>query len=136
MKKALLCLIPTMVLFTLMDYLWLGWVAQDLYKHYLVSMMRLEDGELTAQLLPAIMVYVLFALMIWSIVLPLADNQVAKALAKGALVGFVFYGIYDMTNMAVLKTWPLPIALIDWCWGVVICATTSGACQWLKNRFG
>lgn len=89
---------------------------------------------MSAKLLPAIIVYILFAVLIWNIVLPLSKNNTKGAFKNGALLGFVVYGIYDMTNMAVLKSWPLEISIIDWLWGIFICSICSGLCQFIKNK--
>ena len=32
-------------------------------------------------------------------------------------MGFVVYGIFDMTNMAILKNYPLLFAAVDMSWG-------------------
>ncbi|MEO6897335.1 MAG: DUF2177 family protein, partial [Caldimonas sp.] len=33
----------------------------------------------------------------------------------------------DLTNLAVVRDWPLRISMIDWAWGCVICAAAAGA---------
>jgi uncharacterized membrane protein len=73
--------------------------------------------------------------MCWFIVLPLAQDKIHLAFAYGALLGFVVYGIYDMTNLAVFREWTVKIALIDWCWGIFLCSVTNGFCAYLKNTF-
>jgi uncharacterized membrane protein len=36
------------------------------------------------------------------------------------LLGLVTYGIYDMTNLAVLEKWTLTVSLADIAWGGVL----------------
>ena len=35
----------------------------------------------------------------------------------GAIMGIVVYGIYDFTNLAILKKYPLAFAVADMAWG-------------------
>lgn len=133
--NALKCLIPTMILFCLLDFLWIGYFGKSLYHNQLGAFLSLEQDQLKPNLLAALIVYILFALMIWFVVLPLADNQIAYSFMYGALLGLIVYGIYDMTNLSVLKNWPLHISLIDWGWGIILCSITSGFCSWIKEYF-
>ena len=48
------------------------------------------------------------------------------------LLGFCVYGIYDGTNYAIFKNYPIPFAVMDTVWGGVLFATTT----WLTNKFG
>ena len=72
----------------------------------------------------AILVYFLLAIGVVFFVLPKADNYV-HALLWGALFGFVVYGVYDLTNYALLDNWSLSITLIDMLWGAVLCGLTA-----------
>ncbi|KTD35365.1 membrane protein [Legionella moravica] len=130
---ALKCLIPTMLLFCLLDFLWIGWIGKSIYFNQLGPFLNIEGNQLNANLPAAFVVYILFALMIWWVVLPLADNQVASSFFYGAFLGLIVYGIYDMTNLSVLKNWPVSVSIIDWCWGIILCSITSGFCSWIKG---
>lgn len=129
------CLLPTILLFFLLDCLWIGFIAQSFYLSHLSSVLNIQDGSLTARLAPGVFVYICFAIMIWCVVLPLAQWHIMQAFLYGALLGFIIYGIYDMTNMAVLKEWPFPVALLDICWGTFLCSITSGVCGTLYQHF-
>ena len=60
------------------------------------------------------------------VVLPSASTgSWVNALLGGALLGLVAYGTYDMTNMAVLKGYQLPVALVDMAWGTVVTAVSA-----------
>jgi uncharacterized membrane protein len=133
--NAFKCLFPTRILFCLLDYLWLGNFGKSLYLENIRSILLLEGNTITPRLLPALIVYVLFAIMQWWIVLPLAQYQISQSFMYGALIGLVVYGIYDMTNLAVLKDWTLLIAIVDWCWGIFLCSSTAGFCAYLHQYF-
>lgn len=59
-----------------------------------------------------------------------------RALALGALFGLFCYGTYDLTNLAILKDWPLGLTFIDLAWGAVVSAAgaLAGALvlRWLE----
>jgi len=132
---ALKCLLPTLLLFCFLDYLWLGNVGKYLYIDHLGPLLLLKGSTITPRLLPALIVYVLFAIMQWWIVLPLAQYQISQSFIYGALIGLVVYGVYDMTNLAVIKDWTMLIAMVDWCWGIFLCSSTAGFCAFLYQYF-
>jgi uncharacterized membrane protein len=52
-------------------------------------------------------------------------DSVYNAILLGALFGFFTYATYDLTNLATLKDWPLPIVFIDIIWGTTLSAIVS-----------
>jgi len=58
-----------------------------------------------------------------------------EALWRGALLGLVAYGAYDLTNHATIAGWPLSMTLIDIAWGVVVTALTSVIAYFLITSF-
>jgi len=54
-------------------------------------------------------------------------GSAARAALLGALYGLFTYATYDLTNLATLKDWPVPIVFIDIAWGILICAGISAA---------
>ena len=48
-----------------------------------------------------------------------------KNLFDAFLLGFVIYGVYEATNYATLKNWPLSMVLIDSLWGGLLFALTT-----------
>ena len=130
---AIKCLVPTLILFCLLDYLWLGNIGKSLYIDNIGSLLLLDGKTITPRFIPAFIVYLLFAIMLWMIILPLAGFNIIKSFYYGALVGCVIYGIYDMTNLAVFKEWTLFIAIIDWLWGIFLCSITGGFCAYMNS---
>ena len=45
----------------------------------------------------------------------------------GGLFGLFAYGTYDLTNLAVLRDWPLGLTFIDLVWGTFASAVAAGA---------
>ena len=49
----------------------------------------------------------------------------SMAFFKGALFGLVMYTIYEFTNLALIKNWPLEMALLDILWGPALCGLSA-----------
>jgi uncharacterized membrane protein len=110
----------TLVAFGVLDFLWLGWVARSFYQAEIAPLMLPRPN-----LAPAAVLYVLLAggLLAFAIV-PAAS--LGRAALAGAFLGLVVYGVYDLTNLAVLSGWTLRVALVDMAWGTV--ASAAAAC--------
>jgi uncharacterized membrane protein len=54
----------------------------------------------------------------------------------GSVFGLVLYGVYDLTNRAILEKWSLRMTVADILWGMLLCGTTALIMQvadrWLK----
>ena len=50
-------------------------------------------------------------------------------------MGLVAYGTWDLTNLAVISDFPLPLSFIDWAWGTLLtCAVaTVTTLVWLRR---
>jgi uncharacterized membrane protein len=42
---------------------------------------------------------------------------------------------YDLTNLAVIRDFPIRLAFIDIAWGSFVTAIVSGIAYWVGNRF-
>lgn len=47
-------------------------------------------------------------------------NKLKYALRFGGVVGFVVYGVFNTTNLAVFKRYSVPLAIIDIIWGTLL----------------
>ena len=48
-----------------------------------------------------------------------------KRVVDAFLLGFVIYGVFDLTNMVIFKKWDLMLTIMDMVWGGVLFATTT-----------
>lgn len=120
------------VVFLLMDFIWLGFVAKKFYIEHMGNFLRVENGSIVANYLAALVVYVALIGGIAVFVLPKAGGDACLSLYWGAIFGFVCYATYDFTNLAVIAKWPLWVSIIDVIWGCVICGVTSYIAALLK----
>lgn len=115
----------TLIAFFALDMLWLGTFAKAMYLEQYGAWLRLERGQLLPVWWATLLVYALFSLGILLFVLPLAHGRILQALLYGAAMGFIIYGIYDFTCLAIFKDWPVCMAFIDWAWGTFLCAMVA-----------
>ena len=118
-----------------LDYIWLGVFASNLYKKGLGSFLRMTGNTMQPVVWAAIFVYIAIPLGIMFFVLPRIspDNWIRSALIWGALYGVIVYTIYEMTNYCLLQDWPLRIVLIDICWGALLNAIGALAAGFLDR---
>jgi uncharacterized membrane protein len=112
----------TLAVFFVIDILWLGLVARNLYSKYLGYLMTSKTIWLAA-----ILFYLLFVIgLLVFVVLPgLADNSLKTTLLRAALFGLITYATYDLTNLATVKDWPILITVVDLAWGTLLSVLVS-----------
>lgn len=114
-----------------LDSVWLTTMAPILYRPNLGD--TLQDPF---RLVPAILFYLiyLFGILYFAVLPSLDSGKVSTAFIRGALLGLVCYGTYDLTNQATLKVWPTIVTVVDMAWGVTITAATSACGAWVAQR--
>lgn len=110
------------VVFFVVDLIWLGLVAKDLYQKEIGSLLK-PDVNWAA----AIIFYLLFilGLVIFVINPAVESGSLVKAMMLGAFFGLVTYATYDLTNLATMRDFTLKITLIDLTWGTTLGFLTS-----------
>lgn len=119
------------VVFFVIDLIWLGIIAKDLYQKQIGHLLKTDVNWAAA-----IIFYLLFiAGLVYFVLLPHIgpDGNVGKVLLTGAIFGFITYATYDLTNLATLKDWPIQITIIDLIWGTFLGASTSTIAYILYN---
>jgi uncharacterized membrane protein len=115
-----------------LDGVWLGFIAREFYRSRMVAV-----AAENFSLLPAVLFYFLYPLGVLFLALTPPAQGWAEALGRSALLGLVVYGVYDLTNMATLKAWPLKLALVDASWGAFVTAMAGlaaySAMKWATN---
>jgi uncharacterized membrane protein len=113
-----------LVIFLIIDLLWLGFIARDFYRSRMAHLM-LEKPNWGV----AFVFYTLYVagLVYFAIYPALQQQALSLALLNGALFGFFAYLTYEATNMAVLKGWSYELVIVDTVWGTLL----SGLTAWL-----
>jgi uncharacterized membrane protein len=55
----------------------------------------------------------------------LREGSWTRAALNGAVLGFVAYATYDLTNQATLAVWQWKLTIIDLCWGTFLTMASS-----------
>ncbi len=121
-KTIIFSYLLTFLVFLIIDMLWLGVIAKNIYNKYLGSFLA-DRVNWTA----AFIFYFIYVagISIFAIYPSVNKGSVYHGVLMGALFGFFTYATYDLTNLATLKNWPLPIVFIDIIWGSILSATVS-----------
>lgn len=123
----------TAVTMFVLDLAWLGLVAKPLYAREMGTLLRPD-----IKWMPALLFYTLYvAAAVVFVVLPAVErHSVARALALGAFFGLAAYATYDLTSLALIRDFPIAIAIVDMLWGMALTAAASSAGYWAAGLWG
>ena len=131
MLKYLPAYIATIIFMFIVDLIWLSQLAQPLYQagigHLMAAVPKLGYAALF---------YLVFVFgLMWFAVRPNAKEKGLKtAFIAGATFGFFVYASYDLTNLALLKDWPLRLSIIDITWGTLLSGTCAAVARLVFNK--
>lgn len=131
MLKFLPAYIATIIVMFVLDLIWLSQLAQPLYKAGIGHLMA-EAPKLGF----AALFYLVFVFgLLWFALQPnVAMRGVKSAFIAGATFGFFIYASYDLTNLALLKDWPLKLSLIDITWGTFLSGTCAAFGKFIFDK--
>ncbi|MFY0615557.1 MAG: DUF2177 family protein [Hyphomicrobiaceae bacterium] len=120
----LIAYVTILIVFGLIDAVWLTLMASTLYKPMLGDMM-VESVRIA----PAVIFYLFFpvGLVVFAVMPALRDGSMLSAFGAGALLGALCYATYDLTNYATLKVWTLQVTAIDIVYGALVAGICSVA---------
>ena len=104
-----------------LDLLFLGVIARGFYAEALGPLMRPEVNRAAAGLFYA---FYVFAIVLYAV---RGSTSVGVAARRGAGLGLVAYGTYELTNWAVIAGWPALLVPVDLLWGVVLTTAAASA---------
>jgi len=116
------------VLMAILDIAWLGVIAKDIYAR--------GCGHLMAEKVrwgAALLFYCIYAAGILRFAVA-PSNSLTEALRDGALLGLLVYAVYDLTNLAILRGWPVGVSIMDVAWGTFATSLVAGAAFWVARR--
>ncbi|WP_240229980.1 DUF2177 family protein [Devosia lacusdianchii] len=131
MTKYLLLYAACAVVFFPLDFIWLSTMAQRFYRRELGDLLLPNPNLAIAGLF-----YLAYLVGVVVLVAAPADGDVGKALLMGAILGFVAYGTYDLTNLSTVKGFTPTVAMVDIAWGTVLTAISAAGGVWIIRFFG
>jgi len=123
--------------FAAIDAVWLTTMANRLYKPVLGPILA-DRPDMKAAV--AFYLISIFGTVFLAIEPALREDAWQRAAINGAVLGFVAYATYDLTNQATLNVWSVRLTLIDLCWGTGLTTMSAlggyFAARWAEGRFG
>jgi uncharacterized membrane protein len=123
--------------FAAIDFVWLTTMTNRLYKPVIGPIMA-DKPDMKAAV--AFYLISIAATVFLAIAPALKEGNWTRALINGAVLGFVCYATYDLTNQATLNNWSMKLTLIDLAWGTTLTATCAVAgyfaARWAEGRWG
>lgn len=116
-----------------LDLAWLGVLARGFYTSQLGHLMRPD-----VRWVPAVLFYLIYvAALVVIVVIPAVEKQsLGRAMLLGAFFGLAAYSAYDLTSLALIKDFPVLVAMVDLAWGTILSAAVSTAAYTVALRWG
>ncbi len=122
----------TVVVFLIIDGVWLGLVARTFYRRHLGFLMAEKPNWVAAGVF-----YLLYAigLTVFAVIPGTDAASALEGLWRGALFGLVAYATYDLTNHATVRDWPAIVTGVDLAWGTTLSASVAGIATYAVTTF-
>ena len=127
--QATVAYLAALVALLLLDGIWLGFAAKGLYQTEMGALMN--DSPRWG---PAVLFYLAYPVGLVLLVCAGGLPSLGGAAARGAVIGAMAYGAYNATNLAVIRGFSTRLAIIDFCWGVLLTAVLAFALAWAVAR--
>lgn len=122
----------TLGIFLIIDIIWLGLLAKNMYRKELGYIMSDKPNWVAALLFYLIFI---FGLTYFVIKPGLESGNMLVTVINGMLLGFVSYATYDLTNLATIKDWPVMITAVDLIWGTFLGGIVSFLSYFVNMRY-
>jgi uncharacterized membrane protein len=116
--------VATLVVFLVVDGIWLAFVASGLFRDAVGDLLR------ATPYLPAVVAfYVIYpvGLFVLAVRPAIAAGSGMMAATHGSMVGLTAYAAFDLTNLAIIAGWPVWLAVLDMAWGTLVSALAAVA---------
>lgn len=130
MTKYLILYGACALVFFPIDFVWLSTVGKSFYFKELDGLLLDRPNLVVAGLF-----YLAYVAGVVVLVAAPAEGDVMKALMMGAVLGFVAYGTYDLTNLSTIKGFSPTVAVVDITWGTVLTAVSAAGGTWIARFF-
>lgn len=130
MTKYLILYAACAAIFFPLDFIWLSTMGKTFYQKELGSLLLPNPNLVIAGLF-----YLAYLVGVVILVAAPAEGDVLKALLFGAVLGFVAYGTYDLTNLSTVKGFSPAVAAIDMAWGTALTAISAAGGVWISRFF-
>lgn len=109
-------IIISAILFVAIDSIYLN-LMKNYFNHQVI---KVQGSSVRFNYIAAIITYIFLIYGLYYFIL--SKN---KSLTDAFILGVVIYGVYEFTNLTILKEWKLKSALIDTLWGGILFSLTT-----------
>ncbi|MEM8833885.1 MAG: DUF2177 family protein [Pseudomonadota bacterium] len=120
----LIAYIVTAVVFLAIDFVWLAYIATNMFQTSLGHLLAEKPNLLIAA---GFYIFYCVGIVFFAVMPALDKGQWVTAALYGGLFGLMAYGTYEMTNLATLRDWPVKTAIIDMVWGMGLTGLSATA---------
>jgi uncharacterized membrane protein len=128
--KYLILYAATALIFFPLDFVWLSNMGKGFYRAELGNLLLANPNLVVAGLF-----YLAYLVGVVILVSAPADGEVLKALLMGAVLGFVAYGTYDLTNLSTVAGFSPRVAIVDMAWGTALTGVSAAGGVWIARFF-
>ena len=117
-KSHLKVLVLSIIFFLVLDALFIGALMKD----WQSLLLRVQGEKMEVRIASAVGAYVVMVLAwVYFVYRPyLVHKNISTAVRTGAMLGFVIYGVFELTNFAIIKKWNMKFVLMDTIWGSLL----------------
>ena len=112
--------IISVITMSILDYFYLNG-----NKKYFNRVFTKIQGSLIVKPIPTLFTYIVMILSINYFILQRYKKLTKRVLVDSFLLGFFIYSIYDLTNLATIKNWPVKLVIMDALWGGLLYLITT-----------
>lgn len=112
----------TAIVFLGLDFIWLTRLAKSFYAEQLGGLL-LESPRLG--IAGAFYAVFVVGIVVFAVLPAQREGSFLTAAVLGALLGFIAYATYDITNYATLKGWPAAVVVVDIAWGAFVTGVSA-----------
>lgn len=117
MLKWIAAYLGTAVAFAAIDFVWLTNMTERFYKPVIGPILAPKPD-----MVAAVLFYVIYigGIVYFAVAPAMKEGAWTRAALNGAILGFVAYATYDLTNQATLATWSVRLTIVDLAWGTTL----------------
>lgn len=105
------------------DVIWLKYTIRDFTIREFGPLISVSDGAIDIKLWVGLVAWAVIAALVYvSVIHSGLASSYSSALFYGAIIGFLSYAMYDLTNLTFLKWYSTLFTIVDISWGTFLCA--------------
>lgn len=125
-------IITGLIIMLCLDAIWIYTIAHPAYVNTIGSLLRNQANLSQTIIIAIICIYALMISGLITFVLPKVHGlNTLPTLFYSGLYGLIIYGVFAMTNYAILQSWTIELMLLDTIWGFILFSTTTLTLKWL-----